>query len=226
MAKKLKSEPAGEEPYPRKSVEITLADGATKFDAGRAHAKTVCSPEIGAYRIINAAESHSGLGKGIDVPSLLDILREQGKAVHSGDLSQAEAMLMNQATALQTLFSALTQRALTADYMPHFEAFMRLGLKAQGQCRATLETLAAIKNPPVVIARQANIAHGPQQVNIGNGSQPPPRAGETENQPTQLEHTHGDYLDTRATAAASGTDPANQAVGEIDRAEDSGRQGP
>jgi hypothetical protein len=29
----------------------------------------------------------------------------------------------------------------------------------------TLETLATIKNPPVVFARQANIAQGPQQVN-------------------------------------------------------------
>jgi hypothetical protein len=38
---------------------------------------------------------------------------------------------------------------------------MHLALKAQGQCRATLETLATIKSPPMVIARQANIAHGP-----------------------------------------------------------------
>jgi hypothetical protein len=37
---------------------------------------------------------------------------------------------------------------------------MRLALKAQSQCRATLETLAQIKNPPVVLARQANIAQG------------------------------------------------------------------
>jgi hypothetical protein len=37
---------------------------------------------------------------------------------------------------------------------------MRFGLKAQAQCRATLETLAAIKNPPTVFARQANIADG------------------------------------------------------------------
>jgi hypothetical protein len=40
---------------------------------------------------------------------------------------------------------------------------MRLALRAQGQCRATLETLAAIKNPPVVFARQANINNGGQQ---------------------------------------------------------------
>jgi hypothetical protein len=41
---------------------------------------------------------------------------------------------------------------------------MRLALKAQGQCRATLETLAVLKNPPTVFAKQANIAAGAQQV--------------------------------------------------------------
>jgi hypothetical protein len=44
------------------------------------------------------------------------------------------------------------------------DRFTRLALKAQGQCRATIETLALMKNPPTVFARQANIAHGPQQV--------------------------------------------------------------
>ena len=38
---------------------------------------------------------------------------------------------------------------------------MKLALKAQNQCRMTLETLAAIKNPPVIYARQANFANGP-----------------------------------------------------------------
>jgi hypothetical protein len=43
---------------------------------------------------------------------------------------------------------------------------MRLALKAQSQCRATLETAAAMKNSqPVAFVRQANVAHGPQQVN-------------------------------------------------------------
>ena len=51
------------------------------------------------------------------------------------------------------------------EYVDHLDRYMRLALKAQGQCRATLETLATIKNPPVVFARQANIAQGPQQVN-------------------------------------------------------------
>jgi hypothetical protein len=38
---------------------------------------------------------------------------------------------------------------------------MRLALKAQSQCRATLETLALINNVPVVFARQANVSRNP-----------------------------------------------------------------
>ena len=44
--------------------------------------------------------------------------------------------------------------------------FVSLALKAQNQSRATLDTLANIKNPrQTVITKQANISNGPQQVN-------------------------------------------------------------
>lgn len=52
-----------------------------------------------------------------------------------------------------------------------FERLMRLALKAQSNCRATAEALAAIQNPPTVFARQANFANGPQQINnVGSGN--------------------------------------------------------
>jgi len=38
----------------------------------------------------------------------------------------------------------------------------------------TLETLATIKNPPVVFARQANVNNGGQQVNNGAAADPAP----------------------------------------------------
>jgi len=36
------------------------------------------------------------------------------------------------------------------------ETYMRMALKAQSQSRSTLETLSAVKNPPIVFAKQAN----------------------------------------------------------------------
>ena len=104
-------------------------------------------------------------------------LRAAIKEVGNGDLRSVEAILIGQAGALNAMFSELARCAglNMGEHLGATETYMRLALKAQGQCRATLETLAAIKNPPVVYARQANISHGPQQVNNG----PAPACGES-----------------------------------------------
>ncbi len=80
------------------------------------------------------------------------------------DLGRAESMLLVQAHTLDAIFNNLARRAINAEYMPSLESYLKLGLKAQGQCRATLDTLAKMKNPsPVNFVAQANIAHGHQQ---------------------------------------------------------------
>ena len=62
----------------------------------------------------------------------------------------------------------LSRRAAHQEYLSQFEVNLRLALKAQAQCARALEVLAAIKNPPnVAFVRQANMAHGHQQVNNG-----------------------------------------------------------
>ena len=71
--------------------------------------------------------------------------------------------------------------------------YLRLALKAQSQRRATLETLATIKNPPVIYAKQANITSGPQQVNTG--TLPAPVGGENAiAQYKLLEQQHGQWV--------------------------------
>ena len=156
----------------------------------------------------------------------METLRDQARAVNRGDLTQAEAMLSNQATALQNLFARLAERAISCDTVVPFEVNMRMALRAQSQCRATLETLAAIKNPQqVAFVRQANIAHGPQQVNNGVAAAPS-RARENESEPSKLlEANDGERLDTGTAGTASGGDQALAPVGAIDRAADERRQG-
>jgi hypothetical protein len=153
----------------------------------------------------------------VELAALIDELSNQAQAAHSGDLQRAESMLMVQANTLDTIFTNLAQRAARAEYMSQLEPYLRLALKAQTQCRATLETLAAIKNPqPVAFVKQANIAHN-QQV---NNASPAPRAREVKNQQTQLlEQTDGERLDFGKTAAAGGIDQAMETVGEVDGAE-------
>lgn len=149
-------------------------------------------------------------------------LRAHGEAVNRGDLSAAERMLNAQAVALNTLFSEMARRAALnmGAHLSATEAYMRLALKAQAQCRATLETLAAVKNPPVLFARQANINHGgQQQVNNGaTGAPDPARAAIAPAAPTGLlEASDGQWVDAGTAGAAGGADPHLEAVGAIHR---------
>ena len=96
---------------------------------------------------------------------------------------------------------------------------MRLALKAQAQCTRTLEVLAAIKNPPVVIAKQANIAQQ-QQVNNGIPTEQASRGPEIEKSPTQLLETLPDErLESGTAATASGADPQLATVATVNRPE-------
>lgn len=213
MARKPKAAEA--ENFPRKT--IPCESGPSEDEKGRAYATLITSPELAAYRLININLPES-LAHEIDAPTLVATLRDQAAAVQSGDLTQAEAMLINQATALQALFVRLSEKAVGERFMPNLEGLMRLGLRAQSQCRATLETLAAIKNPPVVYARQANVTTGPQQVNNGVAARSRPR--EIEAAQTQLSGGSHELLpDTRASGLASRVDPALETLGKIDRAE-------
>lgn len=149
-----------------------------------------------------------------DMGALAEELAASIEQVQGGEMKRCEAMLMGQAHALQSIFMNFSRRALAQEYQKNLESFFRMAMKAQNQCRMTLETLANIKNPPVVFAKQANIANGPQQVN--NGIPAPAHAEKTLNQSNELlEVQHGQRLDTGATGKAAGADPTMATVGEI-----------
>ena len=157
----------------------------------------------------------------VGIAGLVDELSAQCSAVSRGEMGRPEALLTSQAQTLDALFNHLTRLAYRNwSDLNVAERLLRLAFKAQSQSRATVETLGNLRNPPMVIARQANIAHGPQQVNNGEQS----RAREIKSEPSkQLEQTHGKPLDTRATSTAIGSDPAMATVGTIHRPENGGR---
>lgn len=205
---------------PPRQLVLQQAKGETREQT---KAKAFTSPHFGA-----GCTALAFLGsKDLQLMPLIGALTEQADKVHKGDLERLEATLSAQAHSLDVIFNMLAQRAAAnmGQYMDATERYLRLALKAQGQCRATLETLATIKNPPVVFARQANIAHGPQQVN--NGLEPNARAhaGNPNQANELLERQHGQRLDTGATGAASPTDSAMETVEAIDRTEKPRRKG-
>ena len=215
---------AKEEPgyAPNKTIPITLR-GAHPDDYGKQASAQVVAPEMSALRVIIAGET--GLfGKEIDVPGMLVHLREQAAAINSGDMKQAEAMLINQATALQSLFAKLMEKSMLQSHMPYVESFMRLALRAQNQSRATLETLATIKNPPVIYAKQVNQTTGPQQIN--NAATAPAHGPESEIEQSQLAGGSNELLpDTRASALDGRIGPALATVEALNRTEDARGQG-
>lgn len=156
----------------------------------------------------------------VDLDVLIEKIREQTDAMHTGDMRDIESMLFTQSLTLQATFTALSRRAAAnlGEHMGATDTYLRLALKAQGQCRATLETLANIKNPrPIAFVKQANIANN-QQVNNGasefSDASAPARArarARNENPPNELltdtRTTHGKPLDTRATRKAGRGNP-------------------
>ena len=131
-------------------------------------------------------------------------------------MSSAETMLYGQATILQTIFTSLACKA--QGYLEQFQVNLSLALKAQAQCRSTLEALALMKNPrPIQFVKRANISNGPQQVNNGAVVS---RTETFASEPNKLwEAQHGNYPYTRAQGTASRVNLAVEAVGQVHRAE-------
>lgn len=159
-----------------------------------------------------------------DLGELVKTLSERLAKVEAGDMTPVENMLFGQAKTLETMFTSLARRAASNDGLKQFQCNLTLALKAQAQCRATLEALAEIKNPrPVSFVKQANISNGPQQVNNSadgaRSAQARAHAGNSQTlQNELLEERHGNTLDTGAQSHAGGADTHLEAVGTGQRA--------
>ena len=210
-AKTTTKKPATKKAKPQSAPGLPAAatvepDGGTlKMPAedGKSHARLVADM-VTRGEALNAITAmryvKPELGQ-VDLSEMAASLRAGGDAVSGGDLGSAEKLLHAQAVSLNAIFSELARRSHLnmGEFMDASERYMRLALKAQSQCRATLETLAAIKNPPIVYARQMNVANGPQQVNNGAAAnnekqqQPAAHAAENRTQPSQLleDASHG-----------------------------------
>lgn len=161
----------------------------------------------------------------MDLVECANALIDQAKKVNGGDLYSAEAMLSMQASALNAIFGEMARRAALnlGENLDVSERYLRMALRAQGQSRATLETLAAIKQGPMVFARQANIAHGPQQVNNGMPAAALQGArldGVETGKDELLRVNDGKRLDRRTAGAAGRGNLALAPLGEVDRPED------
>ncbi len=216
MAKKKK-------PAKKRDPSQIVATRPPDEDEAVAIARTVLRPTVQAA--VTLQEYGKSSYGNLDLLGLIDALTAQTKAATDGDLGRGEAMLAAQAHSLDAIFNNLARRAINAEYMDNFDRYLKLALRAQSQCRATWEALATMKNPPIMgYVRQANIAHGHQQVNNA-----PSTAGDTSRargnadlQSKLLEENDGERLDIGEASAAGQASPAMAPLGEVDRTKDAG----
>lgn len=163
-------------------------------------------------------------GIDLDISATASVLRAHCDHMAKQETRHAEDMLLNQAHALQAMFYDLARTAKGQSNLMQIQTLTALALKAQSQCRATLQTLSDVKHPnqPTFI-KQANIA-GQQQVN--NGTLPNVASPSREEKPVQPNELLKDTcreteiigMDTGAARSASGNDPQLEAVGALNGA--------
>lgn len=178
---------------------------------------------------------HSGVAGGDELNELVKSTRAAVGRAAKGETDQADGLLTSQAIALNAVFLEMSRRAALnlGEHMGAMETYMRLALKAQSQCRTTLETLAEIKNPrAVAFVKQANIAGGHQQVNnhpSGSPGSVPDEAGRAERKrrPNELleEISDAQWLDPRAAPATGAGNPELETLGGGDRPAQRRRKG-
>lgn len=135
-----------------------------------------------------------------DLDDIVSALIKQNDILKKGNTQRLEEMLLSQAHTLDLLFNKQLRQARMQGSLEHFKEHLNIGLKAQRQCRATIETLLTAKTPKSLI--QNNIAEY-QQVNNGKTE----KKQKTENELLEKDN-ETQWLDT-GTAKETGRDDKN-----------------
>ena len=153
------------------------------------------------------------------------LLEKQVRQLKAGDMAPVEEMLYLQARSLDVLYTQLLHRSMRCEHLPALQANMALALKAQAQCRTTLQALADIKNPrAVAFVRQTNIAQQQQVNNSAPVARARTRVDQLEPAPNELledgTHEQQQRMVPGTQAAPARGDSTVEAVGAVHRAED------
>lgn len=141
----------------------------TKDETGaQAMARTLLEPHL---RHALSASAYAGkvLGSDVEVPGIMDFVdhvqEATGKA-EAGDLAIASRLLASQAITLDAMFTELARRAALnmSEYINAAESYGRLALRAQSNCRTTLEALAKLHQPREQTVRHVHVNDGGQAV--------------------------------------------------------------
>ncbi|WP_421695013.1 hypothetical protein [Aestuariivirga sp.] len=217
-----KSPPKPSEPVKTDTLTIGVREGD---DVDLRSAEVLSGPfATNAMALNRFARGTTG---DVSLDKLVEAMTANADRVKKGDMRDVEAILVSQATVLNGLFADLLRRSsinFGGSYFDAGERYLKLAFKAQNQARMTLETLSTVKNPPVIYAKQANIANGPQQVN--NGTKLTTRAEVNESRSNkQLEACNEKAMDSGAAESTVAGNSAMATLGISDRAKNARGKG-
>lgn len=218
-------EVSADKPATKKSLEIMR-----KASESEEHAIARVALSAQYTGAVVARDFSRSVDRELDVKEAVEVLSEAATRVLQGNMGGVESLLVAQSIALNAIFTEMARRGAhtMGKNAAATESYMRMAFKAQNQCRATLETLAEVKNPrQATFVKQQNVANQ-QQVNNGvlvPGTHARTLEEDNVNQSSKLlEGQHGEWMDTRATGSAIGANPHLAAVETIDWTENAGRE--
>lgn len=153
-------------------------------------------------------------GHGLETEDILNELAKiNEKIIINGSIQYLESLLLNQVHLLNAMFVQLSTIGMKSNYLKNTSIYVQLGLNAQKQARATIATIANLKNPqqsPTFIKQQNNAVN--QQVNNGNPETQIPENSKKIPANELLSEVSHETLDTRSKSATSTDDSALEAV--------------
>ena len=150
-------------------VNNALTVQQTKEETGaQAFARKLLQPTL---KNAAAASAFTGkmLGNNQEMPGIgdyADHVHVAARDAAGGDVTMASRILAAQAITLDSMFAELARRTAMnmSEYIDASERYGRLALKAQSNCRATLEALAKLHQPREQTVRHVHVNEGGQAI--------------------------------------------------------------
>lgn len=160
MTRRSKTKPDTEK-RPPTELQLQTTDGES---GDAALARVMLEPYV-RHGLIAGTFAGRSMASTEDKPRLMEsaaFIDAQAKATADADLSPLSHMLTAQAITLDSIFTELCRCAtLNLNDYPHAaDRYTRLALKAQSNCRATLEALAKLHQPREQTVRHVHVGDG------------------------------------------------------------------
>ena len=121
------------------------------------------------YSLSASSFASKVLGSKVEAPELMDYMphvHATTTGAAAGDVTFAHEVLAAQILTLDTMFTEFARRAelIMGEYLDAAERYARLGMKAQSNCRATVEALAKLHQPREQTVKHVHVNGGGQAV--------------------------------------------------------------